>query len=288
MLGHLLPEPHAGLLAGMLLGTRNTMAPEFHDALVATGTLHIIALSGFNISILINIIGLTLSKFVSKSISSVASIVIIIGFILFVGPSPSIVRAGFMGSLSLIAVLLGRQRWALYSLFLTSVGMVIVRFEWLWDISFQLSVMSSLGLILLASGSTTGAKHMTPDEDALDAGDQVSVASDVLHVIQRIVRDIWNALYEDLRLTLAAQAFTFPLILIYFGRVSLVSPLSNMLIGWVIAPITLIGIVVVILGLIWLPLAIIPSWIVWVLLEYLVRIVMFTSRFPYASIEVTP
>src|SRR4030042_5052354 len=104
VINHLLPEPHAGLLAGMLFGTRATISQEFVQALTVTGTLHIIALSGMNISILAGLSIMTLLRFVSRRVASLLTVLIIVGFVWFVGVSPSVVRAAIMGSLTLFSI----------------------------------------------------------------------------------------------------------------------------------------------------------------------------------------
>ena len=91
-------------------------------------------------------------------------------------------------------------------------------------------------------------------------------------------------LEDDLRITLAAQVFTIPLIFWYFHRLSLISPVTNILIGWTIAPVTVLGFASVMAGWIWLPLGFVCAWPAWVLLEYLIRVVMLTGMIPAASV----
>jgi competence protein ComEC len=88
---------------------------------------------------------------------------------------------------------------------------------------------------------------------------------------------------ENLRLTLAAQVFTIPLILYSFHQFSLVAPLANLAIEWVIAPVTLLGWVTVFLGFPLLYAGQIVAWVDWILLKYLIRTIYFMSRLPFAS-----
>jgi len=87
------------------------------------------------------------------------------------------------------------------------------------------------------------------------------------------------------RLTFSAQIFTLPVILINFHRVSFISPVTNLLIGWAVQPIMILGFIVAILGWIWQPLVIIPAWIVWVPLTYFIKVVEFLSKIPGASVS---
>ena len=255
ILNRLLPEPHAGLLAGLLFGTKASLPRDLYDALVVTGTLHIIALSGQNISIMEDLIGKVLLPIVGKWWASLLTIGVVIWFVWFVGFSPSIVRAAIMGSMSLIAVLFGRQYWAILSWTITVGIMLIINARWLTDISFQLSALATLGIILFGNKKES-----------------------VGH------RGIWHMLSDDLRLTLSAQVFTIPLILFSFHRLSLVSPLSNLAIGWVIAPVTMMGWLTIFVGYISLYAGQIFAWIDWVLLEYIIRTIQIVSRIPFASI----
>lgn len=255
VINQILPEPHAGLLAGILFGTKATLSKDFLDALTSTGTLHIIALSGMNISILAGISTTILLRVVSRRIASLLTILIIIGFVWFVGVSPSVVRAAIMGSLTLLSIILGRQTWSLFIYSLTIAGMLLIHPGWIGDLSFRLSALATLGIILF------GGKH-------------VSVSK---NIVPPFVED-------SLRVTLAAQVFTIPLILFVFRRISLVSPLTNILIGWVIAPVTGLGMALAILGWIWLPLGYVFGWVTWLFLEYLILMVQWTAKLPFSSL----
>lgn len=261
IVGRVLPEPHAGLLTGLLFGTKTSLSREFYEALVASGTLHVIALSGMNISIMSRLLHCGLSWIVSRRVSSVLTIGMIWWFVWFVGPSPSIVRAAIMGSISVLAVVFGRQYWPLFTWVLAVGSMLLITPSWLMDISFQLSVLATLGIILFG-GSDEAARHK---------------------------RFGWGIVYqsvrENLRLTLAAQTFTVPLVWLYFHRVSLVSPVANVLIGWIIGPLTGLGWMTVLAGWICLPLGQVLGWFDWIALEYIVRTVYFVSGLPLSNVS---
>ncbi len=271
IVGQLLPEPQAGLLAGILFGIKASMSQELYDALITTGTLHIVALSGQNISILIGLVSVILLRMVRRPIANIMSLAIIIGFIWFVGPSPSVIRAGVMGGITLIGISLGRQIWPLV-IWTLAVAIMLVRNPlWIGDLSFQLSAMATLGILLF------GAKRQLPviyphehEDDNMN--------------LKAIVSKARQALSDDLRITLAAQVFTVPIIMFAFGRISLVSPLSNLLIGWLIAPIMTLGFLLVTLGFVWVPLAQVVGWFVWVPLTFVIHVIELTSRIPFASI----
>jgi competence protein ComEC len=271
IIGQLLPEPHAGLLSGILFGTKATMSRELYDALVQTGTLHIVALSGTNITILTSLVMIALLWCVSRRIASLLTILFIIGFIWFVGPSASVIRAAIMGCLSLLAVIFGRPVWAFRSWCIAVIFMLAYSPSWIADISFQLSALATLGMILF------GGNIKKKNEIYKMTDEREKQHSSFLSRISPL-------LYEDLRLTLSAQVFTIPLILFHFHRISLISPLPNLLIGFILPPLTAIGLIIVLVSIVFLPLGQALAYITWVPLEYIIRVVMLTSRIPMASI----
>lgn len=259
IIGQTLPEPHAGLLSGIVFGTKATLSKALMDSLIKTGTLHIVALSGMNITILASLINLTLLRVISRRIASLLTVLVIIGFVWFVGPAPSIIRAAIMGIIALLSVILGKPYWAIWSYVLAVTIMLVLNPLWIYDLSFQLSALATLGIILFG-GKTTEKKPL------------------------RIASVVRSSISDDLRLTLAAQVFTIPLILVTFHRLSLVSPLSNVLIGWTIAPLTVMGWLIATLGWMWLPLGQIIAWPSWVFLEYLIQVIAVTGSIPGASV----
>lgn len=247
VINQLLSEPHASLLAGLLFGVKTSLPRDLYEALVTTGTIHIAALSGQNLSILSNLISDRLVWIIGKRGAAGVTLLLIIWFVSFVGPTPSIVRAAIMTGLTMIATIFGRQYWALLSWMLAVSMMLLLNFSWLFDISFQLSALATLGIILFYKKEN-------------------------------------NMIRDELRLTLSAQTFTVPLILFHFRRISLIAPISNLAIGWSIPWITGLGWVVAIAGWIWLPLGQLLAWVEWVFLEFLIRTVRLMSGMPYASV----
>lgn len=234
------------------------MPRVFYQGLIDTGTLHVIALSGTNISILINLVGKgTLVS--GRKASSILTICLIVLFVLLVGPSPSVIRASVMGSLSLIAIYFGRREWGLLSLFLTASTMLLFKSSLITDLPFQLSFMATLGIILANRKRERQPRKIFPDQ--------------LIYLLK-----------ENLRITLSAQAFTLPIILYNFHRVSLVAPLANLLTGWVVQPIMALGLLTAVIGWVYLPLAIIPSWIVWIPLTYFIMVIELLAEIPGASI----
>lgn len=255
----LLPEPQASLLNGILWGEQKAMPKDFYEALRRTGTLHIIALSGMNITILVNLLG-KMTLFLGRRRSVIINIIIIIIFIWFVGPSASVVRAGIMGGLSLIAVYFGRKSWSLLGLFLAAGIMLIVNPDWIGNLGFQLSFLATTGIIIFGGKTKVYKKR-------------------------GVVGEFINDGKENLRTTLAAQVFTMPIILYNFKQLSIIAPLTNVLVLWIVQPITVLGFILSIIAFIWLPLAFPLAWILWVPLMYFIEVVKITAKIPLAAIS---
>lgn len=258
VINQVLPEPQAALLNGILFGIRARLPQSLYEALITTGTVHIIALSGQNIVILTRIIS-EVTLILGRRASSLLTIASVVGFVAFVGVEPTIVRAAIMGSLSLLAVYFGRQNWSLLSLFLAAGLMLLVDPTWITDISFQLSFLATLGIILF---STTKSYKKN---------------------------GFWAELLREMRInlrtTLAAQIFTTPLIFFYFRRVSLIAPITNVLIAPTIGPIMGGGILLSLLGWLYLPIGKLLGWIIWVPLSYILTVVQIAKMIPYAAIN---
>jgi competence protein ComEC len=269
IINQLLPEPHAGLLSGMLFGGSSMLPTELIDALIITGTLHIVALSGTNITILTAMTRSVLSWFVPVNVSTILMIPLVIGFVFFVGPSPSINRAAIMGIVSIGSQLTGKKIAGLVSWGIAVTLMILIEPSIITNLSFQLSGGASLGIVLF--------DRMTPYR-------WVPPAKTWRKAFRQLSESAWGSAVVGLRTTLSAQVFTIPIILFAFQRVSLISPVTNLLIAWTIPWIMGLGIAISLVGMVFLPLARPLSWIAWTLLTYLITAIDITSRVPFSSI----
>jgi competence protein ComEC len=239
-----LPDPQAALLNGIIWGTPVKTSKVFYHQLQTAGLLHLVVLSGMNITILGNMIAV-MTHGLPIRISLFLALCGITVFTLFVGPQPPIVRAAIMGGLGLIATLYGRRKTAIVSLLISVVCIAIIRPDWITTISMQLSVGATLGIILFGSGN----------------------ADD-------------SSLVKDLHTSLAAQIFTAPLIFIYFRQVSLISPIANLLVSPLVAPLMVFGFVTSILGKIHWLFGLPTSYICYGLLTYMITVINILSKIP--------
>ncbi len=268
-INRILAEPHASLLNGILLGIETGIPAGLKESFNLTGTSHVIVISGSNISLLAGILLLLGVKLVGRRLAPPLAMMGIILYTLLVGADAAVSRAAFMGGLWVLAVWVGRPGLALNSLFFSALALTLLNPLILWDVGFQLSFMATLGLILLVPPLEQGAYHLlTRRLGWTQVGLTMALFSELIVV------------------TLAAQISTTPLILYHFGRLSLVSLLTNLLILPAQPPIMGLGAIATLAGLVWLPLGQALGWLVWLPLAWTVIMVEATARLPLASLEV--
>ena len=250
-----LPEPQAALLSGILLGSDEGIPRTLMDQFGRAGTAHIIAISGFNIALVSAALVKVSSRFLQRYVALAVSVAAIAVYAILVGAEPPVVRAAIMGGLAALALIVGHQADALTSLFASAWFMTLARPFLLWDISFQISFAASLGLILyggrLASLVTAALARVTS-----------------LRTAERVV-----ALLSDTVLTtVAAQILVLPILAYYFGGVSPLGLLANLLVLPVQPAIVYLGGSAAMLGQFLRPVGILLSWAVWVPLTYTIRV----------------
>lgn len=242
-----LPQPQAGFLAGILLGEREDLTEKFKENLRRSGTIHVVVVSGYNISVVGGFLA-GLARFVHRRIATILAILGIIFYTLLVGADPPAIRAAIMGSLAFFAVLSGRQRFSLYSLLLSSFIMIVASPNIISNISFQLSFLATGGIILFHEKIFTFLKFLP------------------------------KPFNEDLATTLSAQILVVPIIYYHFGSVSAISPLVNGLVLWVIPLSTIAGFVFLAVSFLAWPIAVAVSWVLWALLTIFIFIVEFFGQ----------
>jgi len=250
-----LPEPQNSFLAGLLLGAKRSIPQELMDKFNATGTSHVVAISGYNITIIAWGLDQLLKRF-RKRISFGLSLFAIVIFVIMTGASASVIRAGVMGALVLISLNIGRVYAITNALAFTAMVMLAINPQILaFDVGFQLSFMALLGLVYF------------------------------IPLIEPYFLWFYSGLRPYLLATIAAQIFTLPILLYSFGRLSLVAVIVNVLILIMVPATMLAGFITGIAGLIWLKLAVPFAWISWVLLTYIIKVVEIFAAIPFAAIS---
>lgn len=201
-----LPPDAAALLSGLTFGARADFTGEFREQMALSGTTHLVALSGYNIAILVIAVAGVFRRWLSRRLTFCLTLAVIFLFVLMVGAEASVVRAAAMGFLLLLSGELGRLYSFRHAVALVAAVMVLANPAVLrFDIGFQLSFVSLLGIAYLSPALKTYFRF--PD-----------TAPGLLS---------WR---ENLTTTLGAQLAVAPLLLYHFGQFSLSSFIANILI----------------------------------------------------------
>ncbi len=242
----LFPYPEAPLLAGILLGIENRIPADLLRAYSQTGTTHIIAISGFNITILANLTIALFHRWLGRTRGLIMAGVVIMLYSVMVGADAPVVRAALMGSLALLARYLGRRTHGLTSLAAAGVTMTWFSPQVIYDVGFQLSFAATLGLILYAEPLR-------------------QLAIQILSKINsRINAQRWGSITSELLLfTFAAQVTTVPIIVWHFHQFSTVSLITNALVLPLQPLLMILSGSATIVGMFWHPLGQLLAWLAW-------------------------
>ena len=249
------PEPEASFLAGLLLGVKRNLPAWLTSNLQNSGTTHLIALSGFNITVIIEGLRLIFRRRSAK-LSFYMPLAAIAAFVVMTGSSSSVVRAGIMGAMMMLAYRIGRQSSATMAIIISAAVMVFLNpFILRFDVGFQLSFAAFIGIIYLAP-----------------------YIREILPLKHEFAKEI-------LAMTIGAQIMAYPLILYYFGTFSLVSFAANLAVLPFIPFVMLIGFVVALIGMVWQGLGLALSWTVLFSLQAIIAVIHFFASLPFSAVN---
>lgn len=251
-----IPEPHAALLGGVLVGAKRSMSDELLDKFRETGLIHIVVLSGYNVTIVAESIMRAVS-FLPFAVSMSLGSLSIILFALLTGAGATVVRASIMALLVVVARGTGRDYEIKRALFVAAILMIMHNpYVLAFDVSFQLSFLATVGLLYVAP---------------------------ILVPYLRIVPERFG-LREIAAATLATQLFVLPWLLYVAGNLSLVALPVNLLVLILVPTIMLVGFLAAVTGFISGVLAIPFAFVSYLLLGYVLGVVDLFSRVPFAQL----
>lgn len=210
--GKYLGQNESGLLIGIVFGIRQGMDRDLLAAFRTTGVLHVIAASGSNVSLVSGFLLATLLAFVKRRVAILFTLAGIIFYAFLSGLDTSIVRASLMAAFSYGALLFGRQNYSLLALYTTGFIMLFVDPEVIGDIGFQLSFLSTFGILTLKP------------------------------LIDKVMfRNRNFVLRDDFSTTISAQVMTVPVMFSAFSSYSLVSLPVNLFVLWTVPLLMILG-----------------------------------------------
>jgi competence protein ComEC len=247
-----LPDPEAAVLLGLTLGDTSGLAPEVRNWFTVTGTAHVLALSGWNVTLVAGLLMVMLTPAVGRRWGAVISALGIGIFVALVGPQPSVVRAGIMGIMVSLAMAAQRGYSSLATLATAALLMTAVDPEILNDVGFRLSFLATAGILLLGPSLR--------------------------------LRVLPKAISDTLAATLAAEAAVLPVVSANFAKVSVIAPFANLALAPLLPLCVLLGYGVALSGLLSTALASAVSWIAWLPTTILLRALEAMASLPASSL----
>ncbi len=254
-------EPYVGLGEGLLLGVKQSLGKDLEEAFRATGVIHIVVLSGYNIMLVVTFVMYLFAFVVPFRFRLLFGTITIILFACLVGLSATVLRASMMAILVLIAQATGRTYAVLRALMITALCMLLLNpYLLVYDVGFQLSFIATLGLILVSP-----------------------------HIEQYLgfMPTIFK-LREFLTATLATQIFVTPFLLYQIGQFSVVAVLANLLVLPMVPVAMLLTFLTGIIGFIHTTLSLPFAYLSYLSLVYIITVVERFANIPFASVTIPP
>lgn len=242
-----LPPPLSGIAQGMITGRRDAIDPELRSDLNDTSLSHLIVISGSNLTLLTTIVMAASAWLVGRRSAALLAIMAALAYGSLIGPDPPVQRAMWMAIVFAAAHMLGRGSSAFYAIAATAALMVALDPHVILDLSFQLTLAGTLGIIVLMP----------------------SVSQDFLSG----QRGITGAIRDAALVTLVATLATMPLIALHFERAALIGLATNLVVTPIFSWMLLGSAATAVLGMISETLASTLAWpLAWLPLRWLVLV----------------
>ena len=271
-----LPQPEAALLIAILLSLHTSALKPLTPFFNETGTAHLIAPSGFKVTVLAGLVIASTRWLYEKRgtekirmlpaqkrgnlrrwLATALTISSIAAYTILNGAGPAALRAGIMGILLVLAPRLGRIYNIYTALALAALLMSLFDPFVLWDAGFLLSFVGTLGIVLF-----------TPLFQLL------------LQFFERL--PFGHYIAEIIAVTLAAQIATLPIFALGFNQISFIAPIANILTVPLLGIVIFTGILMCGAGMLFAPLGILCGWVAWPILWYMSHIVTWLAEIPGA------
>ena len=257
-------EPQGAFISALLLGLKRQVPQEVRDWFARSGTAHVLAVSGLHISVLCQLIMIFFTSvlLIRRQKAFYPTVLLIILFVILAGAPASAIRAAIMGLALIAGEKIGRPQSGSRLIVLTATIMLLINPKLLKaDIGFQLSFVAVLGLSFFTQPFS--------------------------QFFKKVPNFNFFPLRQYLAASLSAQIFVLPLVLYYFGNLSLIAPLANVLTLVMMPIIMTLGLCFALAGLIHIYLAKIIFYPLWLLLTYVILIAKIGSSIPYLSFVIS-
>lgn len=262
------PEDVSGFITALSTGDKDALPNGTYASFQRSGISHVIAVSGLHISFLAGLLAILLGK--RSRLSASVGMVLMFFFAATAGNTPSALRAAFMASMLLLAPLVGREPDKPTTLSAALLAILLPCPYAAASVSLQLSFAAVAGIYLVTGRLTSLWLNTLPKWDSPWG---------------KLARRGLIFLLCNLSVTVGALLFTTPLTALYFGRISLVGPLTNLLTLWAVSGSFLGGLLSALLGLVSVPLGSALAWVIAWPARWILFVAHWISLFPFASIS---
>lgn len=252
-----LSKEYVGLLSGMLIGETTDISDDTTDNFRNSGISHLLAVSGSNVALIIAFSNLIIIKIFGKRYSDFISIVFVIFFVLISGASPSVLRAGIMAILNLVANIISRKSDSITNLISSAFFILIVNPLAILNVGFLLSFAGTVGILMFSA--------------------------EIKNFISKYIKI--DFISENISLNFSAQIIILPISLYFFNSVSLIGFIANLFIVPVTSILTFLGILLLVITFVSIKLAKILSVLVNPILKYILVMSEFFSKFDFLNLS---
>ncbi|QFG68055.1 DNA internalization-related competence protein ComEC/Rec2 [Ornithinimicrobium pratense] len=255
-----LPTDSRGLVPGLVIGDTSLTPADLTEAMRVTGMTHLSAVSGSNVSLVCGAVAVLLARVgTPRRWRTPLVLLSLVGFVLLCRPEPSVLRAGVMGSVGLLALTTGRRRASLPALGAAVIGLLCLD-PWLArSYGFALSTLATLGLVLWARPwGRAMARHLPAR----------------LHLLAMATA-----------IPLSAQVICAPVIVLLQGHITTHAVLANLLAAPLVAPTTVLGVLAACLAPLSVPLSTAVAWLAALPAWVIGRVARVCAQLPYGTID---
>ena len=267
LLEQILPQDAVAFGKALLLGDTSELDYETDSDLSISGIRHVAAVSGLHVSILFALVYLFSGK--RRGLTVAIGLPVLLIFAAMAGFSASVVRASIMQSLMLLALLFRKEYDPPTALAFAALVMLAANPLTITSAGFQLSVASVTGIFLFC-GRISG---WLLDDKRLGKWKK-----------KKLLTKLLNKTVAAVAVSLSALITTTPLTVWYFGHVSLLSAVTNLLCLWVVTILFCGLIAACILALLWLPLGKLLGWMLGWLVRYILLVAKAIAHIPLAAV----
>lgn len=261
----LFPDDTEGFVLALLTGDKSGLSYALTTQLSTTGLSHVMAVSGLHISLLV---GLIMTLFRKKRVGAFVSVGAMLFFAAMLGFTPSVTRATIMNIILLSAPMFRRENDPPTSMGLALMAALLFNPWALASLSLQLSYLAVVGILLFSRKITLWQeRHFSVRETGQ---------------ITRLLGKLLRWAQKTLAVTLGAISLTIPLTLLRFGSTSLIAPVANLLLLWMISYVFFLTFPILLLGII-TPIGTALAWLLSWLIRLIVHLIALLASVPFAA-----